>query len=115
VAIETQVQRNIIGGLVARGAWYTKCNQTGRGRKGVPDLLCCYRGLFLAIEVKGDSGHVVSVYQVKELRDIRTAGGLAIVARSWSDVKWVLDEIDADPLAVWGLQPVLPKLKVVAL
>ncbi len=52
------------------GAVYTKA--------GVPDLLVCCGGLFLAVEVKGDKGKP-SELQLYDIRKIIEAGGYGIV------------------------------------
>ena len=53
--------------------------------KGVADIIGCYKGRFLAIEIKTDKG-VVSDHQKNFLDRVTKAGGLALVARSIDDV-----------------------------
>lgn len=55
------------------------------GLKGKADILGCYKGLFLAIEVKRPSGKL-SVDQAYFLEAIRNAGGIAFVATSIDDL-----------------------------
>lgn len=55
------------------------------GLKGKADILGCYRGRFLAIEVKRPSGKL-SVDQYEFITQINNAGGLAFVATSIDDV-----------------------------
>jgi Holliday junction resolvase len=93
MALEKNIQAGIIRKLVARGVWYTKVHQTGRGRNGIPDILACYRGVFIAIEVKTATGRPTD-HQVRELHSIRRAGGVSLIARGWDDVERVLDQID---------------------
>lgn len=46
------------------------------GKSGVPDIVCCVDGLFLAIEVKADARkNPPTPLQVKNLAEIRSAGG----------------------------------------
>jgi Holliday junction resolvase len=52
---------------------------------GVPDIVGCYQGRMLAIEVKTDRGRV-SEHQQWFIDNINAAGGLAFVARSVDDV-----------------------------
>lgn len=52
---------------------------------GVPDIVGCYQGRMLAIEVKTDRGRV-SEHQQRFIDNINAAGGLAFVARSVDDV-----------------------------
>jgi Holliday junction resolvase len=84
--------------LKKRGAWVVKFHGGGQGpyktRVGVPDLLCCYRGRFLAIEVK-QPGKKPSPIQEHEIGKILDAGGIAIVADGVPDVEATLNEVDA--------------------
>jgi hypothetical protein len=59
---------------------------------GIPDLLCCYRGSFVGIEVK-QPGEQPSKAQKYQLDRIRDAGGTAIVAETLDDVKQGLEHV----------------------
>jgi hypothetical protein len=63
------------------------------GKKGRPDFRCCYRGRFLAIECKAESGRLSSE-QAVELARIRKSGGYTCVAMLLEDVQGALREID---------------------
>lgn len=52
---------------------------------GVPDLICCFKGRLVGIEIKAEKG-IVSDYQKEFIERINHAGGLAFVARSVDDV-----------------------------
>lgn len=52
---------------------------------GVPDIIGCYHGRMLGIEVKTDRGRV-SEHQQRFIDNINAAGGIAFVARSIEDV-----------------------------
>ena len=49
-------------------------------RSGIPDLICCLKGLFLALELKTDDG-IVSSLQEYNLEKISNSGGATIVLR----------------------------------
>lgn len=53
---------------------------------GIPDLLCCWDGLFFGIEVK-DPGGKPSAIQLAQGARIKKAGGHFIIAKSLQDVK----------------------------
>ena len=53
---------------------------------GIPDLLCCWGGLFFGIEVKDPDGEPSAVQLAQGLR-IKKAKGHFIVAKSLQDVK----------------------------
>jgi len=50
-------------------------------RNGISDILACYKGRFIAIEVKSKKGRP-SPDQLKFLTDIQKAGGIAFISRS---------------------------------
>lgn len=50
----------------------------GYGRSGVPDIIACMRGRFLALECKAGAGKLTPL-QSRELTLIEEAGGLAYV------------------------------------
>lgn len=50
----------------------------GYGRSGIPDIIACMHGKFLAIECKAGNGRLTAL-QSRELERIEDAGGLAFV------------------------------------
>lgn len=89
---ETQLVKAIEGRIRGQwpDAWLLKVHGGGYQRVGVPDLLVCVEGLFIAMEVKhqkpGESVERlqgrVTVSQRKELRDLEKAGAACSVV--WS-------------------------------
>ena len=57
-------------------------------RAGVPDLICCIAGHFVAIEVKGDKGKP-SELQKANIRKIKKSGGIGLIAypNDWENIK----------------------------
>ncbi len=64
--------------------WVIKV-QTANER-GCPDILCCAKGVFIAIEIK-EGDDKVSPIQEEQLRLIKKAGGAAIVVRDLKDLQ----------------------------
>lgn len=61
------------------GGWEYKVWAGGvYAKAGIPDILACIDGLFIAIEVKSDRGKP-SALQLRNIRVIREAGGYARV------------------------------------
>ena len=60
------------------GLWVEKIQQVGI--RGTPDLLICYRGYFIAWELKTDRGRVEPLQQFK-LDEIEKSGGIARIVR----------------------------------
>ena len=75
---EVAVKRQIHAALAAVGAF--KVNYIGgtMGSNGTPDILACHKGRFIGIEAKAGKNKPTTL-QIKSLRDIEAAGGLALV------------------------------------
>ena len=56
------------------------------GTAGIPDIICCIDGQFMAFEVKRP-GNKPTVLQQETIKVIRAAGGQALVVYSLNDVK----------------------------
>lgn len=76
---ETQFKEKVMADLKQLEGCYVLKTQE-RGRVGVPDLLICYKGKFVAIELKAEKGRVTKI-QLHTLDKITAAGGLAFVSR----------------------------------
>lgn len=51
---------------------------TGYGRAGIPDIVACHHGHFIAIECKAGKGKTTAL-QDREIADIKAHGGTALV------------------------------------
>lgn len=91
IPLESAVVRRIMRVLDARGAWYIKT--TGVSKVGCPDIIACYKGQFVAIEVKRPGG-TTTRKQDHELRSIAGADGYACIAYSELQVEDLLDLVD---------------------
>ena len=60
------------------GAWVYKPPGGMFGRAGTADCLLCWRGIFVAIEVKAE-GNTPTELQLRSLRNINTAGGIGAI------------------------------------
>jgi len=67
------------------GHWRVSPRGGPFGKAGTPDDLICWRGVFIAIEIKSDEGDPTPL-QVLALKQIRDAGGVAAVLRG-KDIK----------------------------
>lgn len=66
--------------LTKHGAYHFFPVTGGFGKSGVPDIIVCYRGLFLGIECKAGKGKTTAL-QEREMARIREAGGSTLVIR----------------------------------
>lgn len=63
------------------------------GTAGIPDVICCHKGKFMAFEVKTDTGKATLLQEIT-LRRITEAGGMAQMVRSLDEVKAVMEGLD---------------------
>lgn len=63
------------------------------GTAGIPDLVVCYRGRFLAFEVKTPRGKS-TVLQTATIRQIMRAGGIATIVRSVGEVRDIIEALE---------------------
>ncbi|CAB4189943.1 Restriction_endonuclease_like domain containing protein [uncultured Caudovirales phage] len=75
---EKKVKNKVVEVLKAHGVYYFFPATYGMGRSGVPDIICCYQGRFLAIECKAGAGKTTAL-QDRELDLIKKAGGVQMV------------------------------------
>ena len=75
---EHKVKTRLKKTLDEMGIWHFSPFQAGMGRAGIPDIIACYNGLFVAFECKAN-GNKPTALQQREIDAIRTAKGLAFV------------------------------------
>lgn len=100
---EQDIQRKIIKYLESVGAYVVKV--VASNKSGTPDILACYRGIFLAIEVKRPETKTnVSELQEYNIKKIKEAGGVAIVSWDLDAVKAVVENINSNLMVIGGLK-----------
>ena len=89
-----QYQENLSKLWFVRSASGEVNTDTGRrfktGKKGCPDILLCYRGRFIGLEVKTAKGRQ-SKAQVEAQKRIEACGGKYYIVRSIDDVIDILE------------------------
>ena len=63
------------------------------GTAGLPDIIVCYRGRFVALEVKTPSGRPSKLQEVT-IAKIKAAKGEAFMVRSVEDAKKILETLE---------------------
>ena len=93
MTVHSDLCEDICDYLKSLGAWFYRPNSHGYGRKGIPDILVCYRGQFIGIEVKVAPDDVTP-WQRRELFGdgegyvgITTAQGSALIVYKLEDVR----------------------------
>jgi hypothetical protein len=77
---EKKVKQACISIIEKYKAWYFFPAQNGYGRAGIPDIIICFRGMFLAVECKAGFNKPTAL-QEREIVNIHKAGGSAMVVR----------------------------------
>lgn len=88
--VESDIQRRIMIAITSRGGYCVKV--IAASRAGVPDVVCCYKGKFIAFEVKTMTGNA-SDLQKANIKKIRNSGGLGYVVRSATEVITILEAL----------------------
>lgn len=88
---EGKVKTHLKRILDEMGIWHFSPFQAGMGRAGIPDIIACYNGRFVAFECKAN-GNKPTALQQREIDAIRTAKGLAFVVdeHNVQDIKELL-------------------------
>ena len=89
---EKSIENKIKTYLRSKGAYCVKYHGNQFSQVGVADLLVCYKGRFLAIEIKNETGKTSPLQDVN-IQMVKDAGGISFVARSVEDVRAVIDNI----------------------
>lgn len=76
---EAKVKKQVRAMLDDLGIYNFMPPANGYGRAGIPDIIGCYNGRFIAIECKAGKGTTTAL-QERELSRIREARGFAYVA-----------------------------------
>jgi len=75
---EAKVKKQVTKILNELGAYYFFPATHGYGRAGIPDIIVCFDGRFIAIECKAENGKLTKLQQ-NELDKIYEHGGGAFV------------------------------------
>jgi Holliday junction resolvase len=84
---EKVVKDKVVSVLKAEGVYYFFPATHGYGRSGVPDIVACVNGQFLAIECKAGNNKLTAL-QERELTGIINAKGVAVIINeeNWGTV-----------------------------
>lgn len=63
------------------------------GTAGIPDIICSYKGRFIAFEVKTENGKATEL-QKATIEKINKSGGIALIVRSTQDVKDAIRDLE---------------------
>ena len=89
---EKAVENKIKKWLKDKGYWFFKVHGSIFQPSGIPDILACINGKFVAVEVKRTKGGIVSPLQKAQIAKIKENGGIAGVATSMEEFLEILKE-----------------------
>lgn len=94
MAEEKRFENKVKEYLKSKGCWFVKFFANNFTKAGVPDLIVCVNGHFLAVEVKSSKGKP-SALQLCNIEEIRKAGGTAIVLYpdQFDDFKEIVEKL----------------------
>jgi len=94
---ESVLTRRILRELKRRGGWWIKIHGSASQTTGIPDIIGCYRGRFIGIEIKlPNRRSKLTKRQRFILKRIITQGGYARVIRSTEACSGFMDAIDRE-------------------
>lgn len=94
MAAEKQFENRIKKYLTEHGVWHVKYFANGFTKSGIPDILACCNGHFLAIEVKAENGKP-SELQLHHIEKIKQSGGRAVIVKpsQFEELKKLIQEL----------------------
>lgn len=94
MAAEKNFENKIKRYLKDNGSWFVKYFANRMTKSGIPDILACVNGYFVAIEVKASNGKP-SELQVWNKDKIREAGGISLILypEQFEDFKLLIDDL----------------------
>lgn len=94
MAQEKQFENKIKKYLSDNNIWHVKYFANGFTKSGIPDILACCNGRFLAIEVKAENGRP-SELQLHHIEKIKQSRGHAVIVKpsQFEELKQLIQEL----------------------
>jgi hypothetical protein len=94
---EGRVKQAVKTFLRNKGIWFYMPVQNGMGQVGIPDFICCWKGVFLAIETKAPGKlNNTTPNQERVIKEIRSNHGYAFVVDSVELLARMLETIEGE-------------------
>lgn len=83
--------------ILEQDGWFVKFFANRMTKSGIPDILACINGYFIAIEIKAQNGKP-SKLQIRNCNQIRTSGGQAFILypSGFNEFKEVIKGLNQD-------------------
>ena len=93
---ESLVKKSVVELLKKEGIYHFFAAANGYGRAGIPDIICCVDGSFVAIECKAGKNKPTAL-QLREMQRIDDAGGVSLVVTddpvTFRLLGWVIQQL----------------------
>lgn len=101
---ESELQTDMIKYLQSKKIYNININPGRFMRAGIPDLICCVKGLFVAIEIKRPDGKgVTSALQEINIEQIKKSGGIAVVMDNYIEFTKFVDKLlECEVIKQWN-------------
>lgn len=90
--LESKIQKEILAYLRKNKIFHIRF-QAQTNINGIPDIICCYKGLFIGLELKQEKGKATDL-QNKKLEAINNSGGIGLIIKSLKEVETLFGIID---------------------
>lgn len=92
---EKKVKTKVTKLLDSYGVYWFYPVMSGYGSSGIPDIVACVRGRFVAIECKATPKDQPTALQQKNLARIKDQGGIAVVinAENVKELEYVINQV----------------------
>ena len=91
---EKQLENKMKDHLKSKNIYHFKVHGNGFMRAAIPDLICCVKGLFIAIEVKRPDGKGrLDKLQEINIEQIKESGGIAVVMDNYIEFTKFIDRL----------------------
>lgn len=93
--LESALQRDIRRYIRSLGGYAVKYHSSEFTERGIPDIICCYKGKFIAIETKrkGHKSEQTEYQQIHE-QNIKKANGIYLLCDDINEVIQLLKDVE---------------------
>ena len=92
--LERYIVKKSLERLRTRGGFWIKVHGSPFQIAGIPDIIGCYKGRFIAIEAKRDAAGKPTLLQAYVMKKIRAAGGVTALIFTADMAEAILDRLD---------------------
>ena len=89
---ESDLQKEVIEYLKQNKIYYINIHGGGWTGKGTPDLILCFKGKFIAFELKVNSNTLSKAQQIRKMQ-IERAGGVVYTPQTFKEFKNIMVDI----------------------